>query len=188
MTMSHQPPICIYQDRTLYISLTVPWRFFCKRIDIADKLSLCPILISNMSLCTYCKHALECRPPDAYVKHHKRIKDLEASSYRCQLCRLILSGLNNGSQCSGVDGTSIEEYRYISLVSRSSRGGGIRRRIMFSGKLWTGTVMRNVFSLTNEGTPYERSRIHCIVCNVFYSVFVGCQLPKHSELILPRLR
>ena len=106
-----------------------------------------------MVLCNYCKLSLECRPPDAYVNHHKRLKDLEASSSQCQLCKLILSGVNSSPRALEVRGANSDEYRYISLVSRSNRGGGRRRRITFSSRSWTGEVMRSVSSLTNEGKP-----------------------------------
>ena len=104
-----------------------------------------------MVLCNYCTISLECRPPEACVNHHKRLKDLEASSDQCQLCRLILSGFNSGSRALETRTANGEEHRHISLVSRSSRGGGRRRRIMFSTKSWTGEVMRSVSSLTTEG-------------------------------------
>ena len=104
-----------------------------------------------MVLCNYCKLSLECRPPDANVNHHKRLKDLEASSYQCQLCRLILSGVDSSSRALEVRGATGDEYRYISLVSRSNRGGGRHRRIKFSSRSWTGEVMRSVTSLTTEG-------------------------------------
>lgn len=123
-------------------------------------LSLVAVLISHsnstphgMVLCSYCKLSLECRPPDACVNHHKRLKDLEASSYQCQLCRLIFSGFSGPSRASGVKLVNGEEYRYISLVSRLNRGGGRRRRITFSARSWTGEVMRSVSSLTTEGKP-----------------------------------
>jgi hypothetical protein len=107
-----------------------------------------------MVLCNYCKYSLESKPPDAYIKHHNRLKDLEASSYRCQLCKLILSGFNVASQPPATNGAAAQEYRYISVVSRSSRGQGIRRRIKFSGTSWTGEVARNVTSLTSQGMPH----------------------------------
>lgn len=104
-----------------------------------------------MVLCNYCRLSLECRPPDACVNHHKRVKDLEASSYQCQLCRLILAGLNGAAGSLGMRGANGEDFRYISLVSKLSRGGGRRRRIMFNARSWTGEVMRSVQSLTPEG-------------------------------------